>query len=150
MIRKLKDLTAEDWAVLGDVVVDPQGWATRVFNAGHPDHVQAKLDRHRPAYRLRKQIGNYQTRLERDNTAEAAEVAREAAKPKVWAPKAFFHLLTAAERSQVRKTSVTNDAVADWYDDLFLGRTVQANDSGLDVLVTAGVLTQSRMDEILN
>lgn len=65
----------------------------------------------------------------------------------------FMERFTQAERSAIRRASRQNDALEDWLDLLRAAQTVDITDprtiAGVQAMVSAGLLTQSRADEVL-
>lgn len=60
-------LTAEEKAVLGHVVIDPQAWADHAEKAVGADAVKAKIAKYRSQYNAAKAAegGNYKSRAEK-------------------------------------------------------------------------------------
>ena len=74
--------------------------------------------------------------------------------PKVYTPSEFFDLFTIEEWRSIKAASKINDDVEYWLDKLRVTQSVNTTDvntiSGIKQMVSSGLLTQKRADEILN
>lgn len=72
---------------------------------------------------------------------------------KSWTPLQFIEQFTDDEQLSVKTLSMSNAQIGLWYDKLLASQEVIVDDArliaGLNALVSAGVLTQERVDEIL-
>lgn len=72
---------------------------------------------------------------------------------KSWTPLQFIEQFTDDEQLSVKTLSMSNAQIGLWYDKLLASQEVIVDDArliaGLNALVSAGVLTRERVDEIL-
>ena len=78
----MRNLTTDETAALGDIVVDPAGWwANCQDKLEKPeDALAAKLAKWRAEYDARNAAGNYRTRVERDDDEAIQEATDKAAR----------------------------------------------------------------------
>lgn len=78
----MRNLTADETAALGDIVVNPAGWwANCQDKLEKPeDALAAKLAKWRSEYDARNAAGNYRTRAERDDDEAIQEATDKAAR----------------------------------------------------------------------
>ena len=88
-----------------------------------------------------------------DNTHELTPVAPEPQYKTTYTPLEFLELFTEQEQLAVVSATLANAPVKLWYDKLLSALEVNIEDerliSGMGQLVTAGLLTQDRVTEIL-
>lgn len=61
------ELSAEDWAVLADVVVNPEAWVSHAIEVVGEYAVREKIEKYRAAYLAKKDMPDYKTRAELEN-----------------------------------------------------------------------------------
>lgn len=75
-------------------------------------------------------------------------------KPKTYVPSEFFDLFTKDEWKAIKAASKMNDDVEYWMDKLRVVQSVDVTDKGtiegVNQMVSAGLLTQARADDILS
>lgn len=74
--------------------------------------------------------------------------------PKTWTPLEFKELFTPDERKKLRQLAKTDDLAEDWLDLLNAAQLVRLDDerttNGLKYMVLKGVLSQTRVNEIIS